>query len=142
MIESGQKGRELMCNKDDVIGKLGENPGSAYMQQLKDLSYCWSYVKDRLSGFNRYEFFTSSANDPSAEEERALGLGIGNKLAHQMLMTPKGLDLIPHKGAETLPEPTAKAHTESGMWRSKVADSLKVEFLKVFNSLYGSGRVS
>jgi hypothetical protein len=128
-----------LVNKDEIEKRLGDNQGKAYFRQLQNLDYCWSYLQDRLQGFNRYEFFAEDHQASSLEKRRALGLGVGNAIAHEILMTEIGTNLIPHKGSETLPEPTAKAHTESGIWRRKVADSLKMEFMRVFRSLYGGG---
>jgi len=130
-----------LVNKDEIVKKLGENPSKAYFQQLEDLAFRWSYLKDRLDGFNRFEFFSDNMLGRPLDKHLELGLGIGNSLSHEILMTEFGRDIVPHKGSETLPEPTAKAHTESGIWRRSVADSLKMEFMRVFRSLYGSGGV-
>lgn len=130
-----------LVNTEEIKERLGKNQGLAYFQQLEELHYCWSYLKDRLGGFNRYEFFKNNHTESTPDAQRALGLGVGNALSHEILMTGRAHDIVAHKGSETLPEPASKAHTEAGIWRRSVADSLKTEFLRVFRSLYGSGGV-
>lgn len=131
---------EKIVNRDEIMSgnRLGKKQGLSYFKQLEELTYYWSYLKDRLGGLNRYEFFDDSMQS-TPEDQKELGWGVGNSIAYGILMSGRGEEIVPHKSSETLPEPTAKAHTESGMWRNKVADSLKMEFFKVFRSLYSGG---
>jgi len=120
-------------NVNTIEHQLTTRGKEAYFRSLQSFTFNWFYLRDRINGLTRYDFYDVANND----ELKKHGGNIGSKYATPNPVGVKSSFVPLEKTEESLPEVLMKAHTESNEWREIVAEHIKDDLRRAFNVLYG-----